>query len=476
MLIRTIYYGKMGNEMKQADAKSYEMDMCNGPILKKMLLFTIPLMCSGILQLLFNAADIVVVGRFAGDNSLAAVGSNAALIGLLTNLFIGLSIGANVLTARYYGAKQEKELSETVHTAMLLSVYSGIILTIVGVIGAKKILVWMQTPEEVVDLAALYLRIYFVGMTAMMIYNFGSSILRAIGDTKRPLYYLFASGIINVILNLFFVIVMKLDVAGVALATVISQCISAFLIVRCLMKEQSGIKLVLKQLHIDGDKFKNILKIGLPAGFQGIVFSLSNVVIQSSVNLFGATVMAGNSAAANIEGFVYVAMNAFHQATISFTSQNMGAKKYERINKIVLVGEMCVMVTGLVLGNLMYLGGNSLLGIYSSSQEVIEAGMDRLRIIACTYALCGMMDVMVGALRGIGYSVMPMIVSLIGACGLRLLWLATIFQVERFHNVFIIYMSYPITWIITLGTHIICFIWARRRIERQEVFKKKIMA
>ena len=462
--------------MKNEQIKSYEMDMCNGPIVKKMLLFAIPLMCSSVLQLLFNAADIVVVGRFAGDNSLAAVGSNTALISLLTNLFIGLSIGANVLAARYYGAKQEKALSETVHTSMLLSVYSGIILTVIGLIGAKRILIWMQTPEEVLDLAALYLRIYFIGMTATMIYNFGSAVLRAIGDTKRPLYYLFVAGIINVILNLIFVIVMKLDVAGVALATVISQCISAFLVVRCLMREQGGMKLILKNLHIHKDKFASILKIGLPAGFQGIVFSLSNVVIQSSVNLFGATVMAGNSAAANIEGFVYFAMNAFYQATISFTSQNMGAKNYERINKIVLVGEMCVTVTGIVLGNLMVLGGESLLGFYSSSPEVIEAGMHRLRVISATYALCGMMDVMVGALRGIGYSVMPMIVSLIGACGLRLLWLATIFQVDRFHNVFIIYLSYPITWLITLSVHIICFIWARRKITKQQFCIKRVVA
>lgn len=462
--------------MKNEQIKSYEMDMCNGPILKKMLLFAIPLMCSSVLQLLFNAADIVVVGRFAGDNSLAAVGSNTALISLLTNLFIGLSIGANVLAARYYGAKQEKALSEIVHTSMLLSVYSGIILTVIGLIGAKRILIWMQTPEEVLDLAALYLRIYFIGMTATMIYNFGSAVLRAIGDTKRPLYYLFVAGIINVILNLIFVIVMKLDVAGVALATVISQCISAFLVVRCLMREQGGMKLILKNLHIHKDKFASILKIGLPAGFQGIVFSLSNVVIQSSVNLFGATVMAGNSAAANIEGFVYFAMNAFYQATISFTSQNMGAKNYERINKIVLVGEMCVTVTGIVLGNLMVLGGESLLGFYSSSPEVIEAGMHRLRVISATYALCGMMDVMVGALRGIGYSVMPMIVSLIGACGLRLLWLATIFQVDRFHNVFIIYLSYPITWLITLSVHIICFIWARRKITKQQFCIKRVVA
>lgn len=439
------------------------MDMCSGSILKKMLLFAIPLMCSSILQLLFNAADIVVVGRFAGDNSLAAVGSNTALINLLTNLFVGLSIGGNVLAARFYGAKQEKELKKTVHTAMLLGIYSGLILTALGVIGARQILIWMQTPKEVLDLAALYLRIYFVGMTATMVYNFGSAILRAVGDTKRPLYYLLFAGIINVVLNLFFVIALRMDVAGVALATVISQTISAFFIIRCLTKEQGGIHLELRELHIDRDKFAQILQIGLPAGFQGIVFSLSNVVIQSSINLFGATIVAGNSAAANIEGFVYFAMNAFYQATISFTSQNFGAGNQKRINRIAWTGEICVIIVGIVLGNACVLFGRGLLSIYSGSPAVIDAGMFRLSIIARTYALCGIMDVMVGALRGVGYSVMPMIVSLLGACGLRLVWLATVFQMKDFHTVTIVYLSYPITWIITLSVHIICFVCVRKK-------------
>lgn len=444
----------------------YTIDMCNGPILSKMLLFAVPLMCSSILQLLFNAADIVVVGRFAGDNSLAAVGSNASLIGLITNLFLGLSIGANALVARYYGAKREKDISEAVHTAMLLSVYSGIILTVVGFFGAKQILIWMQTPNEVIDLAALYLRIYFFGMTATMIYNFGSAILRAVGDTKRPLYYLFTAGVVNVILNLFFVIRLHMDVAGVATATVISQCISAFLITRCLMKESGSIQLKLRQLHIYKDKFIGILRIGLPAGIQGIIFSLSNVVIQSSVNLFGAAIVAGNSAAVNLEGFVYVAMNAFHQATLTFSGQNMGAGNYKRINKIVITGLISVCVVGLVLGNLLVLAGNGLLEIYSSSPDVIAAGMVRLKIIGVTYALCGAMDVMVGGLRGIGYSVMPMLVSLVGACGIRMLWLATIFQIPQFHTVPMIYYSYPISWLITFLVHVLCFMWARKRIQR----------
>lgn len=446
-------------------SKKYEIDMCSGSIFKKMLLFALPLMCSSILQLLFNAADIVVVGRFAGDHALAAVGSNTALINLLTNLFVGLSIGTNVLVAQYYGAKKEQELKETVHTSMMLSVYSGILLTIVGVIAARQILIWMQAPSEVLGLAVIYLRIYFIGMTSTMIYNFGSAILRAVGDTKRPLYYLLGAGVVNVILNLIFVVVFQMGVAGVGAATVISQTISAFLVVRCLILEQGGIHLEPKELRIHKDKFIRILQIGLPAGFQGTVFSLSNVVIQSAINSFGAVVVAGNSAASNIEGFVYMAMNAFYQATISFTSQNFGAKQYKRINKILLVGELYVIITGLVLGNLAVIFGKEFLGIYSSSEEVIQTGMVRLRVIGTTYALCGIMDVLVGALRGIGYSIMPMIVSLVGACGLRLIWIATVFQIPAYHSQTTIYMSYPITWTITLTVHALCFLWARRRIK-----------
>lgn len=359
--------------------KKYEIDMCSGSVFGKMLLFALPLMCSSILQLLFNAADIVVVGRFAGDNALAAVGSNTALINLLTNLFVGLSVGTNVLTAQYYGAKRERDLKETVHTSMLLSLYSGLLLTVVGLIGAPKLLELMQAPPEVLNLAVLYLRIYFLGMASMMVYNFGSAILRAVGDTKRPLYYLLGAGIVNVVLNLFFVIVCHLGVAGVAMATVISQTISAFLVVRCLVREQGGIHLDLKALAITKEKLGKIMQIGLPAGFQGTVFSLSNVVIQSAVNSFGNIAVAGNSAAANIEGFVYMAMNAFHQATISFTSQNYGARAYKRIYKILFAGELFVIVTGVVLGNLAVLLGESLLGIYSPSAEVITAGMARLK-------------------------------------------------------------------------------------------------
>lgn len=455
-----------GDEIRKK-GKKYEIDMCNGPILKKMLLFALPLMMSSILQLLFNAADTIVVGRFAGDNSLAAVGSNGAVINLLTNLFIGLSVGANVVTAKFYGAKQTDELKETIYTAMLVSVLSGIILTIAGVIGARQILIWMKAPKEVLDLAVIYLRIYFMGMTATMVYNFGSAILRAVGDTRRPLYFLILAGVVNVALNLLFVIVFKMDVAGVALATVISQCISAVLIVICLIKEKGVIHLNLRELHINRRIFGSIIKIGLPAGIQGTIFSLSNVVIQSSINSFGNIVVAANSAASNIEGFVYMSMNAVYQTTLSFTSQNMGAGRTDRINKILIRGQLCVIAVGVIMGWSAVIFSHQLLGIYSESSIVVTEGAKRLLVVCGSYALCGIMDVLVGALRGIGYSVMPMIVSLIGACGLRLIWLATVFQIDSYHVPTTIYLSYPITWAITASVHLVCYIVIKRKIDKR---------
>lgn len=467
-----IEQGDIIQQRKSEDCKSgkkYEIDMCNGPLLKKMLLFAFPLMLSSILQLLFNAADTIVVGRFAGDNSLAAVGSNGAIINLLTNLFIGLSVGANVVTARFYGARQKEELKETIHTAMLISIISGIILTIAGVIGARQILIWMNAPKEVLDLAVIYLRIYFIGMTATMVYNFGSAILRAVGDTRRPLYFLLLAGVFNVIFNLLFVIGFEMDVAGVALATVISQCISAVLIVICLIREKGDIHLNLKRLHINRHIFGMIIKIGLPAGIQGIIFSLSNVVIQSSINSFGNIVVAANSAASNIEGFVYMAMNAVYQTTLSFTSQNMGAGRTDRINKILIRGQMCVIAVGVLMGWLAVLFSDTLLGIYSENEAVVTEGAQRLLIVCGSYALCGMMDVMVGVLRGIGYSVMPMLVSLIGACGLRLVWLATVFNIDKYHVPSTVYMSYPITWLITVSAHLICYIVVKRKLGKRQL-------
>ena len=454
--------------------KSYEIDMCSGAILPKLLQFTMPLMLSSILQLLFNAADIIVVGRFAGDNSLAAVGSNTSLINLLVNLFIGLSVGANILAARFYGAGEKESLRQTVHTALLLSVLSGFFLAVIGALGASTILRWMQSPEEVRGLAAIYLRIYFLGMPATMLYNFGAALLRATGDTKRPLYYLSFSGVVNVVLNLVFVIVCKLDVAGVAIATVISQCISASLVVHCMIKESGAVHLELRQLRIYKSRLKQILQVGLPAGFQGVLFSLSNVFIQSSVNSFGKTVVAGNAAASNIETFIYASMNSFYQATISFVSQNYGAGRYERIRPIMIRALGCVLAVGAVLSGICIWFGPQLLGIYSDSSDVIAAGMVRIDIVCSVYFLCGMMEVMVGVLRGLGYSVMPMLVSLIGACGLRLAWLATIFQIPAFHTISTLYWSYPVSWIITLSAHFICYLWASKRLKQHLIEGKPL--
>lgn len=450
------------------------MDLTSGAILPKMLRFSLPIMASGVLQLLFNAADIIVVGRFAGDNSMGAVGSTSALINLFTNLFIGLSVGVNVIAARSHGANSKDDMHDIVHTSILLSMICGAALAAIGAVFAPEMLKLMETTEAQLPLAVTYLRIYFIGMPAMMVYNFGAAILRAVGDTKRPLYYLVTAGVINVMLNLLFVIVFQMDVAGVALATVVSECVSATLIVVCLIKESSAIHLDFKKLKLHGLVMKAVARVGLPAGFQGMIFSLSNVVIQSSVNLFGETVVSGNSAAMSIEGFIYMAMNTFYQAAISFTGQNVGAKKYRRIPRILLCAQGCVLVTGLVLGWAAYFFGHPLLLIYSNSADVIAAGMIRLGIIVTTYALCGCMDVMVGMMRGIGYSIMPMIVSLIGACGLRILWIATVFQIPEYHKIITVYISYPITWAVTLIAHIVCWIivWNKLKRKQKEFFAK----
>lgn len=443
--------------MNVANEKKYEIDMCNGSLLGKILIFYVPLMLSGVLQLLFNAADIVVVGRFAGSEALAAVGSTSSLINLLVNLFIGLSVGANVLVARYYGAKQKQELSDMVHTAIATSLISGVILVVAGILLAKPALTMMGTPEEVIQHSVLYMRIYFVGMPAMMAYNFGSAVLRAVGDTKRPLYFLLIAGIVNVLLNLIFVIVFSMGVAGVATATVLSQVVSAVLVLRCLMHTRGDYRLNIKELRIQPDKLRRMVQIGLPAGLQGALFSISNVLIQSSVNSFGAIAMAGNTAASNIEGFVYTSMNAFHQTAISFTGQNYGAHKFKRIGKILIICQVLVAVVGILMGNAAYLFSGTLLKLYSTDPQVIAYGVLRLSIIGSSYFLCGMMDVMVGSLRGMGCSIMPMLVSLSGACVFRIVWIYTIFQ--QIQNLQCLYWSYPISWGLTFFVHLICFLF-----------------
>ena len=445
----------------------YEIDMCSGSILPKMLRFALPLMLSGILQLLFNAADVVVVGRFAGDNSLAAVGSTTALVNLLVNFFIGLSVGANITAARFRGAGDKEGLRQTVHTSMLVGLISGIFLAVLGTSLAGTLLGWMQSPPAVRELAALYLRIYFLGMPAALLYNFGAAMLRATGDTKRPLYFLLAAGVLNVALNLFLVIVCHMGVAGVAIATVVSQVVSATLVVLCLLRHPGDIRLELRQLRIWPQRLKEILRIGMPAGLQSVLFSLSNVVIQSSINGFGETVIAGSAAAGNIEGFVYICMNAFYQANISFTSQNIGAGRYERIRPILLRAVACVFVVGLTVSSLAVGFGPQLLGIYSDSPDVVAAGMERMMVVCLPYVLCGLMEVTAGSLRGIGYSVLPMLITLMGACGLRLLWVATVFQIPAFHTVQTVYFSYPISWVLTTAAQLIGFAVAWKRMRRR---------
>ena len=442
--------------------KTYELDMRNGTIADKILRFALPLMLSGMLQLLFNAADVVVVGRFCGKESLAAVGSNTSLINLLINLFVGLSVGANVIVAQDLGAGREKQANRAVHSTVLLAVVSGIFLLGVGQVMGRQMLVWMDSPESVIDLATVYLKVYFLGMPATMVYNFGSAILRAKGDTKRPLYYLTFAGVVNVVLNLIFVVLLGWDVAGVAAATGIAQYISAALVVRCLVKEEGTLHLDLRQLCFDKQVFSRIARVGLPAGMQGVLFSLANVVIQSTVNSFGDVVMAGSAAASNIEGFVYAAMNSFYQAAITFVGQNYGAGKCDRVNRAAFYCVGFAILTALALGNLVYLFGEQLIGIYAPGEpEVVAAGMMRLSCIGRMYCICAVMDTMVGVLRGLGRSIGPMVVSLLGSCVLRLVWVSTVFQLDPTPTM--LFIAYPITWGITGGIHVAVFFATRKK-------------
>lgn len=441
--------------------QSYEIDMCSGPLFRKILQFAVPLILSGVLQLLFNAADIIVVGRFTGSDALAAVGSTSSLINLLVNLFIGVSVGANVMAARYYGSGSEEEMFQTVHTAVLTALIGGCFMVFAGILAARPVLELMGTPEDVLPQAVLYMRLYFIGMPAFMAYNFGAAILRAIGDTKRPLYFLSAAGVINVLFNLLFVVVFHMGVEGVAIATVISQVISAILVLRCLCKSEGIYRLELRRLHIHKDKLAAMLKIGLPAGFQGMMFNISNVLIQSSVNSFGSLVMAGNTAASNIEGFVYIALNAIYQTALSFTSQNVGARQYRRVDQVLGCCLLIVAVLGTVLGVGAYLMGGVLLRIYSSDPQVIAYGITRLSLISAPYALCGMMDVLAGSLRGMGCSITPMITSLTGACLFRVIWIFTVFRWE--HSRFMLYVSYPISWTLVLLMNVTCYLVIRKR-------------
>lgn len=439
-------------------------DMCQGPLFGNIVAYTIPVILTGILQLLFNAADLMIVGRLCGSIYVSAVGATTSLIHLIVNLFIGLSVGAGVAVAHAIGAKDMKMVHKTVHTAIPTAIICGIVLTVIGVIFSGTFLVWMGTPDDVLPLSATYMRIYFAGITASMLYNFGAAILRAAGDTKGPLIYLTLAGVVNVVLNVVFVLLFDMDVDGVALATTISQILSAALVLRALIRRHDACRLKLRAMRFYKEPMMKLLKIGVPAGIQGSLFSISNVIIQSSVNSFGAVVVAGNSAAGTLEGFVYTIMNSFHQTALNFIGQNMGAKQYKRINKILWICLGCVFVVGGVCGGGFYLLGRPLLSIFiSDSAQAIEYGMIRMMFICLPYFVCGLMDVTTGAIRGMGVSLTPMVITILGVCGLRIGWIYTIFQIPAYHTLSCLYFSYIVSWVATFFVELIAFFIIYRR-------------
>ena len=441
-------------------SNKYEIDMCNGSIMDKLVSFALPLMLSGILQLMFNAVDIIVVGRFSGSEALAAVGSTTALINVFTNLFIGISLGANVLAARFFAAGRKEEMSETVHTSITLALISGILMAFVGLVFSKGALELMGTPEDVIGLSTLYMRIYFMGMPFFMLYNYGAAILRAVGDTKRPLYFLIIAGVINAGLNMVLVIVFGLGVAGVGIATVFSQMVSCVLVLTCLCRTEGSYKLSFSKLSMKGYYLKQIFQVGIPAGIQSTVINFSNALLQSSVNSFGSTAMAGYTAANNILGFLYVSINSVTQACMSFTSQNYGVGKWKRMDRVLVDCLILSTTIALILGGGAYLFGPELLKIYTDDPQVISCGMEILLYTTVTYFLCGWMDLFPGSLRGMGKSIVPMILSVIGTVGTRIVWIFGIFP--RFRSLKILFISYPVSWIITIILQVICFIFVRR--------------
>ena len=435
--------------------------MCNGSIMDKLISFSLPLMLSGILQLMFNAVDIIVVGRFSGSVALAAVGSTTALINVFTNLFIGISLGANVLAARFFAAGKEKEMSETVHTAITLALISGVIMAFVGLIFSRGALELMDTPEDVIGQSTLYMKIYFLGMPFFMLYNYGAAILRAVGDTKRPLIFLIISGVVNAGLNMILVIVFHLDVEGVAIATVISQLISCVLVLRCLYRSQTSYQLRFSKLKINTAYLKQIFQVGIPAGIQSTVINFSNALLQSSVNSFGSIAMAGYTAANNIFGFLYMSVNSVTQACMSFTSQNYGVRKYKRMDKVLIDCIIISVVTALTLGCSAYFFGPEILKIYTKDSEVIQCGMEIMAYTTVPYFLCGIMDLFPGALRGMGHSAVPMILSVIGTVGTRIVWIFGIFPDHR--TLYVLFISYPGSWIITIIMQVICYYFVRKK-------------
>ena len=446
--------------------KKSGIDMCNGPLLPKLVLFALPLIATGLLQVFYNAADIIVVGKFAGDDALAAVTSTSSLISLMVNLFLGLSTGVSATVALHLGARHSKKVHQSVHTAIVMGVIGGIFLMFVGLFLAGPLLRLMGVPDEagasVLEQATLYVRIYFLGMPFFLTYNFGAAVLRANGDTRRPLIFLAVSGLVNVVLNLVLVIVFHLGVAGVAIATTVSQMLSAILLICCLLKEKSLVRLIPSHLRLNFKMMGEILRLGLPAGLQSSLFAISNVLIQSSVNSFGALAMAGGGAAGNIESFAYTAMNAFFHASLNFTAQNFGAKKFDRMVRSCRYSCFLAAGVGIVIGGLIVLFSEPLLKIYTDNPEAIRYGTLRITATGIPYFLCGLMEAMTGHIRGMGYSIMPMLVSLIGACGLRVVWVFTVFA--AFPTFPVLFLSYPVTWGITFLTHVVCAKIVRKKI------------
>lgn len=441
-------------------SNKYEIDMCNGSIMDKLVSFALPLMLSGILQLMFNAVDIIVVGRFSGSEALAAVGSTTALINVFTNLFIGISLGANVLAARFFAAGRREEMSETVHTSITLALISGIFMALVGLIFSKGALELMGTPEDVIGLSTLYMRIYFMGMPFFMLYNYGAAILRAVGDTKRPLYFLIIAGVINAGLNMVLVIVFGLGVAGVGTATVFSQMVSCVLVLTCLCRTEGSYKLSFSKLSMKGYYLKQIFQVGIPAGIQSTVINFSNALLQSSVNSFGSTAMAGYTAANNILGFLYVSINSVTQACMSFTSQNFGVGKYKRMDRVLIDCMILSVGAALVLGCGAYFFGAEILQVYTEEADVIQCGVEILSITTVPYFLCGIMDLFPGALRGMGYSAVPMVLSIIGTVGMRVLWIFVFFPQHR--SLYFLFISYPASWIATIVMQVVCYYFVRK--------------
>lgn len=442
----------------------YEIDMCNGTLMDKLISFSLPLMLSGILQLLFNAVDIIVVGRFTGSQALAAVGSTTALINIFTNLFIGISLGANVLAARFYASGKEQEMSETVHTSITLALISGLVMALAGVLLARFALNLMGTPNDVIDQSVLYMRIYFLGMPFFMLYNYGAAILRAVGDTKRPLFFLVISGMTNAVLNLVLVIVFHMGVAGVAIGTIVSQLISSILVLRCLYTSNTSYRLYFSKLGIKTQYLKQIFQVGIPAGIQSTVINLSNALLQSSVNSFGSVAMAGYTAANNIFGFLYMSVNAVTQSCMSFTSQNYGVKKLKRMDRVLLDCMILSVGVTLTLGCGAYFFGPELLKIYTSDADVIRCGVEVLALTTVPYFCCGIMDLLPGALRGMGYSGVPMILSIIGTVGTRIVWIFGLFPAHR--SLSFLFISYPVSWILTILMQAVCFCFVRKHVHQ----------